>query len=119
MICRNFHILLDGKYFDAVAMLAAHNGRAALISLRVDGEEVGLVKLVSNIQSAVLKWGLMDEGHFLDCVCSQFIERNLAKAALSSPERPGRQLCVVSDDASAYPQLIHPPHTRYRGYGND
>lgn len=83
-----FQVMAEGKCYAASAVVAAHTGRAVLISLIADGAEMGLVKLISPIPEALLNWGQLDEAQFLHSACLQFLERELAREVLSSSARP-------------------------------
>jgi hypothetical protein len=82
-----FEIAVDEKCYDAIATPLACLGRAVLIGLYSDGEEVGSVKLVSRLPAAALTLGHLDEEQILDRVCVQFTRRDLARLALASDER--------------------------------
>lgn len=78
------NITFEDQVYSAIAMIAAHNGKAVLISLSAEGSEVGKVKMVASIPNAAIKWDHLDEDQFIYEAWSQFVARGLARAALSS-----------------------------------
>jgi len=85
---RQFQLIVEGKSYEAIAVLAAHPGRAVLISMMLEGSEVGLVKLTSSLPMAALRRTALTDTQFLDEACEQFRDRQLAARALQSSDRP-------------------------------
>jgi hypothetical protein len=84
---RHFSVLVEDRVYEAIAVTAAYLGRAVIISISSNGSEVGRIKLVSSMLTAVLKAGNLDEWQFLEAACSQFLERQLATQVLLSPKQ--------------------------------
>jgi hypothetical protein len=77
-----FKYLQNHIAYDVFLVLAADSsGRAAIISIVKNGEEVGSIKLIPSLLEAVFNWSRLNDEQFLGAAKAQFLERGLFAAA--------------------------------------
>jgi hypothetical protein len=85
---KRFDLVFEGRRYEAIANVLAHDGRAVLIILTENTMAVGSAKFMVSWPQAVLKLGNLSAEELLDRTWSQFIEQQLAGKVLSSAPRP-------------------------------
>jgi hypothetical protein len=85
---KRFDLTFEGRRYEAIATVLAHDGRAVFITLTENTMAVGSAKFMASIPHAVLKLGAFDDEQLVEKAWLQFTQQHLVGKLLSSAPRP-------------------------------